>query len=89
MDIDLNADLGEGFGPWRMGDDEALLDVLSSANVACGFHAGDPADHDCARSALALARNGVDIGAHVGFPGSPGLRPTRHADRWRRARRAW
>ena len=45
MDIDLNADLGEGFGPWRMGDDEALLDVVSSANVACGFHAGDPADH--------------------------------------------
>ena len=42
MNIDLNADLGEGFGPWRIGDDEALLDVLSSANVACGFHAGDP-----------------------------------------------
>ena len=42
MEIDLNADLGEGFGPWRMGDDEALLDVLSSANIACGFHAGDP-----------------------------------------------
>ena len=42
MDIDLNADLGEGFGPWRMGDDEALLGIVSSANVACGFHAGDP-----------------------------------------------
>jgi UPF0271 protein len=40
MDIDLNADLGEGYGAWRMGEDEALLDVLSSANVACGFHAG-------------------------------------------------
>ena len=42
MDIDLNADLGEGFGPWRMGEDEALLELVSSANVACGFHAGDP-----------------------------------------------
>ena len=42
MRIDLNADLGEGFGPWTMGDDEALLDIVSSANVACGFHAGDP-----------------------------------------------
>jgi lactam utilization protein B len=42
MNIDLNADLAEGFGPWRMGDDEALLEVLSSANLACGFHAGDP-----------------------------------------------
>ena len=42
MEIDLNADLAEGLGAWRMGDDEALLDVLSSANLACGFHAGDP-----------------------------------------------
>ncbi|MEY4414405.1 MAG: hypothetical protein RIQ53_1698, partial [Pseudomonadota bacterium] len=41
-DIDLNADLGEGYGPWRMGEDEALLQVVSSANIACGFHAGDP-----------------------------------------------
>jgi lactam utilization protein B len=40
--IDLNADLGEGFGRWRLGDDEALLDIVTSANVACGFHAGDP-----------------------------------------------
>ncbi len=40
--IDLNADLGEGFGAWRMGDDAALLRIVSSANVACGFHAGDP-----------------------------------------------
>src|SRR5205809_578568 len=43
MDIDLNTDLGEGYGPWRMGEDEALLGLVSSANVACGFHAGDPA----------------------------------------------
>jgi UPF0271 protein len=66
MDIDLNADLGEGFGPWRMGEDEALLSVLSSANVACGFHAGDPVIMDrTVRQALA---QGVDVGAHVGFP---------------------
>ena len=43
--MDLNADLGEGFGIWRLGDDDALLDVVTSANVACGFHAGDPS-HD-------------------------------------------
>jgi UPF0271 protein len=66
MDIDLNADLGEGFGPWRMGEDEALLDIVSSANVACGFHAGDPVIMD-RTVRLALAR-GVDVGAHVGFP---------------------
>ena len=41
--VDLNADLGEGFGVWRLGDDDAMLDVVTSANVACGFHAGDPA----------------------------------------------
>lgn len=66
MDIDLNADLGEGFGPWRMGEDEALLDVLSSANVACGFHAGDPVIMD--RTVRLAKARGVDVGAHVGFP---------------------
>jgi UPF0271 protein len=66
MDIDLNADLGEGFGPWRMGEDEALLDIVSSANVACGFHAGDPVIMD---HTVRMARTrGVDVGAHVGFP---------------------
>ncbi len=66
MKIDLNSDLGEGFGPWRMGDDLALMDVITSANVACGYHAGDPVIMD--RTArLALAR-GIDLGAHVGFP---------------------
>ena len=45
LSIDLNADLGEGFGRWRLTDDEALLSVVTSANVACGFHAGDPV-HD-------------------------------------------
>ena len=43
MQIDLNSDLGESFGAWRMGNDAAMLDIVSSANVACGFHAGDPA----------------------------------------------
>lgn len=66
MQIDLNADLGEGYGPWRMGDDEGLLGLISSANVACGFHAGDPVIMD-RTVRLALAR-GVDVGAHVGFP---------------------
>ena len=46
MLIDLNADLAEGFGDWRIGDDDALLDVISSANIACGFHAGDAAIMD-------------------------------------------
>ena len=71
MDIDLNADLGEGFGPWTMGEDEALLDIVSSANVACGFHAGDPLI--MARTVRAAAARGVDIGAHVGFPDRQGF----------------
>jgi UPF0271 protein len=61
--IDLNADLGEGFGPWRMGDDDALLGIVSSANVACGFHAGDPLT--MARVCASAAANGVRVGAHV------------------------
>lgn len=71
MDIDLNADLGEGFGPWRMGEDEALLEVVSSANVACGFHAGDPLIMD--RTVRLAKARGVDIGAHVGFPDLQGF----------------
>jgi UPF0271 protein len=63
--VDLNADLGEGFGVWRLGDDEAMLDVVTSANVACGFHAGDPAG--LARSCRAAAERGVRIGAQVGY----------------------
>ena len=63
--VDLNADMGEGFGPWQMGDDAALLDIVSSANVACGFHAGDAnVMHQTMRLAVA---NGVGIGAHPGF----------------------
>ncbi|WAJ29942.1 LamB/YcsF family protein [Antarcticirhabdus aurantiaca] len=71
MRIDLNADLGEGFGPWRMGEDEALLDVLSSANIACGFHAGDPLIMQ--RTVEAALARGVDVGAHVGFPDIQGF----------------
>lgn len=65
MQIDLNSDLGESLGPWRMGNDAAMLDIVSSANVACGFHAGDPAGilHTLR---LAQAR-GVAVGAHVGY----------------------
>ena len=65
MQIDLNADLGEGFGAWRMGDDDALLRVVTSANVACGFHAGDPAT--MARVCGLAAAEGVAIGAQVGY----------------------
>jgi len=71
MDIDLNADLGEGYGPWRMGEDEAMLALISSANVACGFHAGDPLIMD--RTARLALKQGVDIGAHVGFPDRQGF----------------
>ncbi|WP_114970901.1 LamB/YcsF family protein [Rhodoferax ferrireducens] len=71
MDIDLNADLGEGFGPWRMGEDEALLELVSSANVACGFHAGDAVIMD--RTVRLAKARGVDIGAHVGFPDLQGF----------------
>ena len=71
MEIDLNADLGEGYGPWRMGEDEALMEVISSANIACGFHAGDPTIMD---RTIRLARErGTDIGAHVGFPDRQGF----------------
>lgn len=63
--IDLNADCGESYGAWRLGDDDALLGVVSSANVACGFHAGDPSTlrATCARA----VDRGVRIGAQVGY----------------------
>jgi len=64
--VDLNADLGEGFGAYRIGDDAALLDVVTSANVACGFHAGDP---EIMVETFRLAKaGGVAVGAHPGFP---------------------
>ncbi|MBF8187382.1 LamB/YcsF family protein [Nonomuraea sp. K274] len=65
MVIDLNADLGEGFGIWRLGDDLALLDIVTSANVACGFHAGDPVT--IRRTCAAAVDRGVAIGAQVSY----------------------
>ncbi len=65
LSVDLNADLGEGFGPWKMGNDAELLDIVSSANIACGFHAGDPAI--MARTVRLCRDKGVGIGAHPGF----------------------
>ena len=65
MRVDLNVDMGEGFGRWRMGDDAALLDVVTSANVACGAHAGDPDIMD--RTMRMAAEKGVGVGAHPGF----------------------
>ncbi|MBG6101538.1 LamB/YcsF family protein [Micromonospora vinacea] len=63
--MDLNADLGEGFGIWRLGDDEALLSLVTSANVACGFHGGDPST--MRRVCEGAARRGVAVGAQVGY----------------------
>jgi UPF0271 protein len=65
LTVDLNADMGEGFGPWRLGDDAALLETITSANIACGFHASDP-DVMAATMAAAVA-HGTGIGAHPGF----------------------
>lgn len=65
MRIDLNSDMGESFGRWTLGDDEALLDVVSSANVACGFHAGDPSV--MLRTLACAASRGVSVGAHVAY----------------------
>ncbi|MAN55155.1 MAG: LamB/YcsF family protein [Paracoccus sp. (in: a-proteobacteria)] len=65
MKVDLNSDMGEGFGPWTMGDDAGLLDVITSANIACGFHAGDP--DVMARVMRQAQGKGVGIGAHPGF----------------------
>lgn len=64
--IDLNSDLGESFGAWSMGDDVAMLDIVTSANVACGFHAGDPAG--ILSTLEAAATRGVAVGAHVSYP---------------------
>ena len=69
--LNLNADLGESFGPWKMGSDGAMLGIVNSANVACGYHAGDPA---VMLKTVALARdNGVSVGAHPGFPDLQGF----------------
>jgi UPF0271 protein len=63
--VDLNADLGESYGTWRLGDDEALLSVVTSANIACGFHAGDPLT--IRRACAAAVARGVTIGAQVSY----------------------
>ncbi|MCY9785358.1 LamB/YcsF family protein [Nocardiopsis sp. EMB25] len=65
MRIDLNSDLGEGHGRWELGDDQALLSIVTSANVACGFHAGDPTV--LRHTTRAAAERGVAVGAHVGY----------------------
>lgn len=71
MRIDLNSDLGESFGPWKMGDDEAILQVVTSANVACGGHASDP---ETMFRTLEIARDrGVVVGAHPGFADREGF----------------
>jgi UPF0271 protein len=75
--IDVNSDLGESFGVWRLGDDEAMLDVVTSANVACGFHAGDPSVLR-ATCSMAVARS-VAIGAQVSYPDLVGF-GRRHLD---------
>ena len=69
--IDLNGDIGEGLGQWPMGDDEALLGIITSANIACGFHAGDPSI--MRRTCEIAARLGVTIGAHVSYPDLAGF----------------
>ncbi len=71
MHIDLNSDLGESFGTWSMGNDAAMLDIVSSANVACGFHAGDPAG--ILQTLKAAAERGVAVGAHVSYPDLQGF----------------
>ncbi len=69
--VDLNADLGEGYGPWVMGDDAAMLDIVSSANVACGGHASDP---ETMFATLVMAREkGVVVGAHPSYPDKEGF----------------
>lgn len=65
MPIDLNADVGESFGAWTMGDDAAIMRVVTSANVACGFHAGDP--RTARRTCALAAEAGVSVGAHVSY----------------------
>ena len=71
MTVDLNADLGESYGRWSLGDDDAMLELITSANIACGFHAGDPAT---LRSTCHTAiQRGVVIGAQVGYPDLAGF----------------
>lgn len=69
--IDLNCDMGESFGTWKMGADESIMPFITSANIACGFHAGDP--DTMRRTVESAVRQGVAIGAHPGFPDLAGF----------------
>ncbi len=71
LNIDLNCDMGESFGAWKMGNDEAILPFVSSANIACGFHGGDPAT--MRKTVAAAIKNGVSLGAHPGLPDLQGF----------------
>lgn len=71
MRIDLNSDLGESYGQWRLGEDEAMLDIVTSANVACGFHAGDALTLQ--ETCRLAAERGVVVGAQVGYNHLPGF----------------
>ena len=71
LTVDLNSDLGEGYGVWALGDDVAMLDLVTSANIACGFHAGDPATMD--RMVAAAADQDVRVGAQVSYPDRVGF----------------
>jgi UPF0271 protein len=70
-EIDLNADLGEGYGPWQMGDDAAMLDIVTSANIACGGHASDP--ETMYRTLSLAAERNINVGAHPSYPDKEGF----------------
>ena len=80
MNININADMGESFGPWPMGDDASLIQVINSANVACGFHAGDPVH--MVTTVQRAPKNSVSIGAHPAFHDLQGFgrRPMKLSD---------
>src|SRR5881628_1797056 len=71
MHIDINSDMGESYGAWNMGDDAAIMPNITSANIACGFHGGDPSVMD--RTVKLALKHGVAIGAHPSFPDLQGF----------------
>ncbi|HQL02273.1 MAG TPA: LamB/YcsF family protein, partial [Synergistales bacterium] len=71
VSVDLNSDLGEGFGAWRMGDDALIMDHVTSVNIACGFHAGDP--EIMITTVEGALRKGIALGAHPGYPDLAGF----------------
>lgn len=83
MAVDINCDMGESFGLYRMGDDAAVMPYITQANVACGFHGSDP--NHMRRTVELARRHGVQVGAHVSLPDLPGLAGARcrsTAKRW-------